>query len=133
VSSTGGKSSRGRNDDNRQGDLQEARRMAPFVASLDKLAAVHEGMARERAREREQEDKRASLEMVQLERKRKFERMCELRDLGCQYKRDRMQLDNIAENFTVLKGFYDEEINSIEVELFLNWLVLLPPDNSDNS
>ena len=44
-----------------------------------------------------------------------------------------MQLVNKAENFTVLKGFYDEEINSIEVELFLNWLVLLPPDNSDNS
>jgi hypothetical protein len=56
--------------------------MAPFVASLDKLAAVHKGMTREHARDREQEDKQASLEMVQLERKRKFERMSELRVLG---------------------------------------------------
>jgi septal ring factor EnvC (AmiA/AmiB activator) len=91
--------------------------MAPFVASLDKLAAVHEGMARERARDREQEDKRASLEMDQLERKRKFERMCELRDLGRQFRRERVQLDSKAENFAALKGFYDEEIKSIEVEL----------------
>ena len=82
MSSSGGRSSRGRNDDNRQGNLQEARRMAPFVASLDKLAAVHKGMTREHARDREQEDKQASLEMVQLERKRKFERMSELRVLG---------------------------------------------------
>jgi hypothetical protein len=52
--------------------------MVPFFASLDKLADVHEGMTRKRARDREQEDKRAILEMDQLEQKRKFERMCEL-------------------------------------------------------
>jgi hypothetical protein len=35
----------------------KARRMAPFVASLDKLAAVQEGMDRKHARDRGQEDK----------------------------------------------------------------------------
>jgi hypothetical protein len=54
--------------------------MAPFVASLDKLAAVQEGMDRKHARDRGQEDKWASLEMDQLEQKRKFEQMCELSD-----------------------------------------------------
>lgn len=88
-------------------DLQQARRMAPFVASLDNLTAVHEGMAHERARDREQlkelEDKRASLEMNQEERKRKFERTCELRDLARQYRRERVQLDNNRENYAELR------------------------------
>jgi hypothetical protein len=41
--------------------------MAPFVARLDKLATVHEGMACKRARDIEQEDKQASLKMDHLE------------------------------------------------------------------
>ncbi|KAI2507671.1 hypothetical protein MHU86_6764 [Fragilaria crotonensis] len=101
---------------------EQARKMAPLVASIDKLAAIHEGMAHERARDREQqkklEDKQASLEVRQMEQKRKFERrMCELRDLARQYRRERVQLDSKGENFAILKDFYDEEIKSIEVEL----------------
>ena len=121
VSSTGSRTPRGRRHADIQNDEQEqARKMAPLVASIDKLAAIHEGMAHERARDREQqkelEDKRASLEVRQMERKRKFERMCELRDLARQYRRERVQLDSKGENFAVLKDFYDEEIKSIEVE-----------------
>ncbi len=53
VSSTAGSrtSPRGRRDDD---DEQQAKRMAPLVASIDKLAAIHEGMAHEQARDREQ-------------------------------------------------------------------------------
>ena len=112
-------------------DLQQARRMAPFVASLDKLTAVHEGMAHERARDREQlkelEDKRASLEMNQEERKRKFERTCELRDLARQYRRERVQLDNNRENYAELNDFYEDEIKSIEDELAE---LVNPPNNN---
>ncbi len=121
VSSTAGSrtSPRGRRDND---DQQQAKRKAPLVASIDKLAAIHEGMAHERARRdreqlREMEDKRASLEMCQMERKRKFERICELRDLARQYRRERVQLDSKGENFAVLQDFYDEEIKSIEDEL----------------
>jgi hypothetical protein len=95
--------------------------MAPLVASIDKLAAIHKGMAHKRPRDREQlrkmEDKRASLETCQMERKRKFERICELRDLARQYRRERVQLDSKGKNFAVLQDFYDEEIKSIEDEL----------------
>jgi hypothetical protein len=45
-------------------DQQQARRMAPLVASIDKLAAIHKGMAHKRAQDREQskeiENKRAN-------------------------------------------------------------------------
>ncbi len=101
--------------------------MVPFFASLDKLADVHEGMTRKRARDREQEDKRAILEMDQLEQKRKFERMCELWELGRQYRRDRAQLDSKAENFTVHKGFFDKDINTIEVKLSSELVAAPPP------
>ena len=120
VSSTAGSrtSPRGRRDDD---DQQQAKRMAPLVASIDKLAAIHKGMAHKRPRDREQlremEDKRASLETCQMERKRKFERICELRDLARQYRRERVQLDSKGKNFAVLQDFYDEEIKSIEDEL----------------
>ncbi len=118
VSSTGSRTTRRQRDDDQQ---EQERRMAPLVASIDKLAAIHEGMAHERARDKEQlkelEDKRASLEMRRMERKRKFERICELRDLAGQYRRERIQLDSKGENFAVLRDFYDEEITSIEDEL----------------
>ena len=121
VSRTGSRTSRGRRDDDRDDFEQQARKMAPLVASIDKLTAVHEGIAHERARDRDQlkesEDRRASLEMRQVEKKRKFERSCELRDLARQYRRERVQLDSTGENFAVLKDFYDEEIKSIDDEL----------------
>ncbi len=49
VSSTGSRSSRGRVDD-RQDDQQQASKMAPLVASIDKLAAIHECMTHEQTR-----------------------------------------------------------------------------------
>jgi hypothetical protein len=69
VGSTGGKSSRGQHYDSRQQAnlVHETRRMVSLVASLNKLTAVHKGRARERARDIEQEDKRASLEVDLLE------------------------------------------------------------------
>ncbi len=116
VSSTGTRSSRGGVDD-RQNDQQQTSKMAPLVANIDKLAAIYECMTHERARDREQlkelEDNRAFLEERQMERKRKFE----LRDFACQYRQERIQLDRKGENVAVLKEFYNEEIESIEVEL----------------
>jgi hypothetical protein len=81
--------------------------MAPLVAIIDKLATIHKGMAHERAQDREQlkemEDKQASLEMRQMERKRKFERICKLRDLACQYRQDRVQVDSKGKNLQYFK------------------------------
>jgi hypothetical protein len=62
--------SQGRVDD-RQDDQQQASKMAPLVASIDKLAAIHECMTHKQARDREQwkelEDNRALLEERQME------------------------------------------------------------------
>ncbi len=70
VSSTGSRLSRGQVDD-RQDDQQQSSKMAPLVASIDKLAAIHECMTHERARDIEQlkelEDNRALLEERQME------------------------------------------------------------------
>ena len=106
--------------------------MASLVASLNKLTAVHKGMARERARDIEQEDKRASLEVDLSEWKRKFEWMCELSDLRRQYRRERVRLDSKAENFATLKSFYDEEIRLIEVKIS-KLVYASPPDNRHNN
>ena len=43
VSSSGSRSSQGQGDD-RQHDQPQASKMAPLVASIDKLAAIHECM-----------------------------------------------------------------------------------------
>ena len=110
-------SSQRRQRDNENAEDSRSR----IAASLDKLAAAHEEMAHERARDREQmkefEHRKESLEARQGDRKRKFDRTCELRDLARQYRRERVQLDDSAANFAVLRNFYNEEITSIEEEL----------------
>ena len=57
------------------------------------------------------------MQVSQKNRKREFERLCELRDLGCQYRREGVQLDTKAENFVMLEDFYNEEMKVIEIKL----------------
>ena len=58
--------------------------------------------------------------------------MCELSDLGRQYRRERVRLDSKAENFATLKNLYNEEIKLIEVEL-RKLVYASPPDNRHNN
>ncbi len=88
---------------------KQARRKAPLVASTDKLAAIQDRMAHKQAKDREQlkkmEDKRASLEMCQIKQKRKFEQICELRDLACRYRRESTTRQQ-RQIFAVLQDFF---------------------------
>lgn len=75
VSSTGSQTTRCRRDNDDQ--QEQERRMAPLVASIDKLAA--------------------SVEMRRMEQKLNFEQICELRDPACPYRQERIQLDSKGE------------------------------------
>ena len=106
VSSTDSRTtSQGRRDNNIN---KQARRKAPLVASIVKLAAIKDRMAHKQAKNREQlkemEDKRASLEMRQIKQKRKFEQICELRDLACRYRRESTTRQQ-RQKFAVLQDF----------------------------
>jgi hypothetical protein len=104
----------------RQGDDDNelrGRNATPLVASLDRLVATHASIAAERVKDRDRITQLEEKEGSQKDRKRKFDRLCELRDLGRQYRRERIQLDTKAENFVMLRDFYDEEIEMIETEL----------------
>ena len=47
-------------------------------------------------------------------------------------RRERVRLDSKAENFAILKSFYDEEIKLIEVKIS-KLVYASPPDNRHNN
>ena len=121
ASSNNGGSRARRRDDDRQEHPQQATLVIPLAASIDKLTAAHERMSEEQVKDREQEKQ---LEEARLlvgepdnERKRKFARQSELRDLARQYRRERAELDMNDARSASLMEFYNNECAVLETEL----------------
>jgi hypothetical protein len=120
TSNNGGNRAR-RRDDDREEHPQQGTLVIPLAASIDKLTAAHERMSEERVKDREQEkqleEARLLLSERDNERKRKFARQSELRDLARKYRRERAELDMNDPRTASLMEFYNNECAVLETEL----------------
>ena len=107
LTSSGGSSRGVRRHPERQDDNV----MAPFVNSLQALAASQQELLVDRARDRQHEREENS-------RKRRFHRRSELMDEARRYRRDSAELVGLLDDRSIrLSQFYDSEVAKLEQEI----------------